>query len=333
MRKQKLMILSPKSMNYLKIFNFAKILGLTASIALLVFCLAKPVFSQSAQIFYLAPNIVNYNLGDLESQVKFLAQQGKLVNLSEAFAKITSKQNQPRYFILSVSAQAKGFYSEIAPFILDNKIPAIIAISQVPSDAHNANILKKLMQNGAQIAVILPPNLADLSAITAAWQEFLNQQPIIFMTSSGNNSEEINKITNQLKYKYGLGLHGGAISMESNLQILPQNILTAGADGFANLQTRSKYYDLPTKDFLPANLTLNEPIHNLGFTITQNLTNLPKIKCQLNNQTPTTIKIIDQNRVNVNLPSLLGKGLHRLTCTLNTDGVNYWFSRVIEIRG
>ncbi len=324
------MILLQKSMTTLKISNYPKKLGI-CGFFLLIFSLIKPLSSQNAQIFYAATNIANFTLNDWDSQVKIIAQHGKIVSFNDAMSKFISNQKDPKYYILSISAEIKGFYSEYAPYILENKIPVIIAISQVPNEANNANILKKLIQNGAQIAVILPQNLADTPEITKAWQEFTNQQPMIFMARNGNNSAEINKITNQLQYKYGLGIHGGAISNGSNMQILPQNFLTAGNDGINNLRTRMKYYDLPAKDFLPQNLTLSEPIQNFGFTISEKLTATQKIKCQLNNHTPTSIKIIDENRIHISLPSPLGKGSHRLTCTLNTDGVNYWFSRVITI--
>ncbi len=262
----------------------------------------------------------NIGLNEFKAHINLLSMNNyNILPIKEIIKSLENKDNLAGKTIgISIDGEEKYIKNIIAPILKDKKLPFTIFIKNSNLNSSNHYMdwsdIKKLDKNKS-IDIGISLN-TELNKIIYEYRDNLNSEPKLIAYPFGEYSLKTDNIIKNYPDLSGFTLDASLIHENSNFLRIPRLQIGNEYSDIERLSTILHSKPLPAYDILPIdNYTDNrEPV--IGFTITDEIKDLKKLKCFASNQGKLKAKNIGENRIEIRTKLELSNERTSITCTL-----------------
>ena len=217
----------------------------------------------------------------------------------EKFEKITSRNIDKNYLLLTIDDAFSSFYLNAWPIIKKNKIPIILFVSTREVGKYGYMTWKQIKDIGSSGLVTIGNHSHsheylidwnekkirdDLKKSIKIFNKKLGYSPKLFSYPFGEYSTTLKKIVADLNFKFAFGQHSGIIDLSKNFLELPRFPINEKYGELKRFQSILKTLPFPYKKITPENryLMKNENPPKVKITFFENQKDLKKINCYSN---------------------------------------------------
>ena len=254
----------------------------------------------------------------------------------EKFEKITSKNIDKNYLLLTIDDAFSSFYLNAWPIIKKNKIPIILFVSTREVGKYGYMTWKQIIDIGSSGLVTIGNHSHsheylidwnekkirdDLKKSIKIFNKKLGYSPKLFSYPFGEYSTTLKKIVTDLNFKFAFGQHSGIIDLSKNFLELPRFPINEKYGELKRFESILKTLPFPYKKITPENryLTKKENPPKVKIKFFKDLIDIKNINCYSNEGNiwrKSDIKFISENELTILLKEKFKSERGRINCSL-----------------
>jgi poly-beta-1,6-N-acetyl-D-glucosamine N-deacetylase len=246
---------------------------------------------------------------------------------------VAGKPLPPRSVALTFDGAYLSTLENALPLLDDAGLPYTVFISPDMADGPDAGYadwdrIQSLRKNKLVTLGLLPGpymrmtantesvNAAIINKAIGRFQEMLDSAPSFFAYPYGEYSASLRNQVSQYTFKAAFGQQSGVVHGGADIYALPRFTMTEGFDDIDRFRLTANALPLPVTDVVPGDPVIHQNQPFIGFTVTQDITNLSGLSCFVSGVGKAPITRLGGHRFEIRLAQPLQDRRARVNCTL-----------------